>query len=431
MKKISDIIGVHMPTKKLWRGLKNASYLTIGHFFSMIISFLGFIFIARLLGPSDYGIYVTVGAFVGLFNIFTLGGLNKVILREGAKDLDQMGYYLEKTTGIKTLFTFSAISLCIISSFFMPYPFQEKLYIIVFSSILIFRSFHGFFGTVYQASEKMQYNSALAVLNNILFVTISITFLYMGFGLLSVIITSLFSHFFTLIINFKLTRRFLIFKFWNKIKWDKSLLKPALIFSILSFTFLLTTEIDLIMISWLSSPKDVGIYGVAYQITSAGAGVRNILAVAFFPIFVKTFYKNVVKWKNLLKYAFLLGFGLLLISTVGSLLSEQVITSIFGMEYSESSMILSVLIFYLAITFFTIPFTNTIQATHNESNILKVCWVGPCLNIGLNILFFRIFGLIGIAYSTLIVRSVTLSITVFIAWFAVKKHNELKKSYNT
>ena len=136
-------------------------------------------------------------------------------------------------------------------------------------------------------------------------------------------------------------------------------------------------------------------------------------------------YKNVIKWKKLMKYAFLLGLGLLLISAVGSLFSEQAITLLFGPKYSESGIILSVLIFYLAFTFFSLPFTNTIQATHNESNILKICWVGPCLNIGLNILFFKLFGLIGIAYSTLVVRSVTVPITVFIAWISVKKHNKL------
>jgi len=383
------------------------------------------------LGPVDYGIYVTVGAFVGLFGVLTFGGLRKVILREGSKDLNKMSDCLEKTIGIKTLFTFIAISACIIASFFTPYSLQERFYIIIFSFTLMHKAFHGLFGTVYQAAEKMQYNSVLTILNSILFVPISIAFLYMGFGLLTLFIISLFSHFLTLIINFKLTKRFLIFKFWNKIKWDKSLLKPALVFSILSYTYLLTTNIDLVMISWLSTPKDVGIYGVAFQITTTVVILRNILATAFFPMFVKTVHKNVIKWKKLMKYAFLLGLGLLLISAVGSLFSEQAITLLFGPEYSESGIILSVLIFYLAFTFFSLPFTNTIQATHNESIILKVCWVGPCLNIGLNILFFRIFGLIGIAYSTLIVRSVTLAITVFIAWFVVKKHNKLIKPYNT
>jgi len=425
VKKYSDIIKMLMPAKKIMRGLKNTSYLTIGYFLSTAIGLLGLVYIARLLGPSDYGIYVTVGAFVGLFDLITFNGINKVVLREGAKDLSKMRDYLERTTGIKNLLAFIAIVVCIIGSFFMPYSMQVRLYIIIFSTSLIHTTFNGFFGTVYQAVEKMQYNAILGILNGILFVSISIAFLYLGFGLLALFLIALFSKFFTVIINFKLTKRFLFYKFWNKIKWDKSILRPALIFSILSFTVLLTTKIDLVMISWLSSTKDVGIYGVAYQITDTGVGIRNILATAFFPIFVKTFHKNVVRWNQLLKYAFLLGFGLLAIATAGSLLSEQAIVLLFGGEYAKSGLILSVLIFYLAISFFAIPFTNALQATHNEGKYLKICWIGPCLNIGLNYLFFKIFGLIGIAYSTLVVTSVTIPITVLVTFITLKKQNRI------
>ena len=70
----------------------------------------------------------------------------------------------------------------------MLYPLQVKLYIIIFSLTLVYTSFFGFFGTVYQAAEKMRYNAALNILNRILFVSFAIAFLYMGFGILALII---------------------------------------------------------------------------------------------------------------------------------------------------------------------------------------------------------------------------------------------------
>jgi O-antigen/teichoic acid export membrane protein len=414
-----------LTSKKIFRGFKNASYLIIGYFLSVVINLIGFVYIARLLGPSDYGIYATVVAFVGLFSIVTFQGLKKVVLREGSKDLNQMSKYFEKTIGIKILFTFIAIIVCIVSSFFFPYSLQEKIYIILFSFTLFYDSFEGFFATVYQAAEKMQYNAALNILNRILIVSLAITFLYMGFGLFTLFIISLFSNFLTIIINFKLTKKFLIFKFWNKIKLDKTILKSALIFSILSFSVLLTTKIDLVMISVLGSSKDVGIYGVPYLITRTASTMRNLVATAFFPIFVKIFHKNIVRGKTLLKFSFLLGFGLLIIAIIGSFFSEQIIIFLFGLEYSESGYILSVLIFYLIISYFSIPFTITLQATHNENINLKICWIDPSLNIILNLLFFNIFGLIGIAYSTLVVAFTTAPIRVIITWRTLKKQNKI------
>ena len=426
IKKYFHIIEMLIPSKKIRRGLKNVSYLTIGQFISLIISFFGLIYIARLLGPSDYGIYVTVSAFVGMFVVITFEGINKVVLREGAKDLSKMRGFIEKTTAIKNIFTFSAIIVCIISSFFTPYSIQVKLYIVLFSFSLVYNSFNDFFMNVYKATEKMQYNSIIYISNRVLFVSLSIAFLYMGFGLLALFIIALISQFLTLLINFRLTKRFLVFKFWNKIKWDKYIIKPALVFSVLAFAYLLTGKIDLVMISLLGSSKDVGLYGVAHQMMITGLTMRGLLSTAFFPIFVKTYHKNAVKWSNLLKYAIIMGLCFLAIATIISLFSEQIITLMLGEKYLESGTLLGVLAFYLALAFFSFPFSNTLQATHNEIYLLKICWVAPFLNIGLNYLFFKTFGLIGIAYSTLVVGCVSLILYITMTWKALKVQNKLK-----
>ena len=61
--------------KDIVRGVKNASYLTIGDIIGRIIALISFVYITRMLGPYDYGIYATVGAFVGFFVLFSFGGV--------------------------------------------------------------------------------------------------------------------------------------------------------------------------------------------------------------------------------------------------------------------------------------------------------------------------------------------------------------------
>ena len=194
---------------------------------------------------------------------------------------------------------------------------------------------------------------------------------------------------------------------------------------ILSFSYLLTGRIDIIMISILGSSRDVGIYGVAFQIMAVGMTLRTLMAEAFFPIFVKTFSKHAVRLKMLLKFAIVMGLGLLIVAAIISFYSEQIIPLIFGGEYFESGTILSVLVFYIAIAFFVFPFTNILQATHNEIYLLKICWIAPSLNIGLNYLLFKEFGVIGIAYSTLIVGCVDIILYVIITRRALIIHNEI------
>lgn len=391
---------------KLFRGIKNTSYLAIGNVVSQLISFVGFIFIARLLGPDHYGVYVTVGAFVGLFQILLLGGLNKTIIREGSKDLPAMHISLEKTIGIRNALILISIAACIISSFFAPYPSQTKLFIWILSFRLANVGLYGFLGTIYQATEKMKYLAYLNILDRTLFVVLSITFLYLGYGLLAVFLVALFAHFFTLFISFRISRKLVKFKFFSKLRFDRNLLKSAFIFSLLSFLTVLTTRIDVLMISFLGTSEDVGIYGVAYKLAQEGIMLRNVTAMAFFPIFVKLFHDRKVKGIKLIKYSLFFFAVIFFLSFVASFFVQDIVRLVFGAEYNASGEILRVLIFFLAFSWATLPFTSAAQATHCEKYMLYAMVVMAAMNIPLNYIFFMRYGVIGIAYSTLVVYSI-------------------------
>lgn len=390
---------------KVLTGIKNASYLAVGNLIVQIITFIGFVYIARLLGPDNYGIYVTVGTFVGIFDILLLGGLNKTVLREGSKDLFSMYQYLERTIGVRRLSILVAIIACIVSSFFTPYQVQTKLYIIIFSAELAYTGMKGFLGTIYQATEKMQYISFFNIANKIVFVSLSIILLHYGFGLLMLFLIALFSNLSSVLISYKFSQKFVKFDFFSNIQFDKTLLKPAVIFSLITFIEFFTTKVDLLMISFLGTSKDVGIYGVAYKFAQEGMMLRNVIATAFFPIFVKQLQKKRMRGSKLVKYSLVFLLAILILSLIASLFVKQIIALLCGIEYRFSGNILEVLIFYLAFAWSTLPFTTAAQATHNEKYMLMVSSIMAVLNIVLNYLFFLKYGLIGIAYSTLTVFS--------------------------
>ncbi len=65
--------------------------------------------------------------------------------------------------------------------------------------------------------------------------------------------------------------------------------------------------------------------------------------------------------------------------------------------------------------------TVSLQATHNEKRVLIIAFVGPMLNIPLNIIFFNKFGLIGIAYSTLVCSIVGAVLVPLLTFTTLKK----------
>lgn len=392
-------------TFQLRRGIKNASHLALGNIVTQAIGLIGFTYIARVLGPNDYGIYITVGAFVGMFDVLLLNGVNKVVIREGSRDISAMHQTLEKTIALRHLLSVLAITVCIACSFLTPYAFQTRLYIMLFSLQLAHTGLAGFLATIYQATEQMQYIAILSIIKSALYVAVSVLLLSCGFGLPALFLTVLGADLVMILATYKHSRRLIRFSFVARLQFDWRLLKPALVFSLLGFMAFLLTKIDLLMISFLGNAESVGVYGVAYKICQQGERLRNVCAVAFFPIFVKHLHRETIKSAVLTRYSlFFLG-GILALTAIASLLAEDVVTAMFGARYAASGNILSILIFYLGFSWASLPFTIALQATHNEKHLIAPSLLMGGLNVVLNYVFFSAYGLVGIAYATLVVMA--------------------------
>jgi len=386
--------------------LKNFSYLTAGTIIAQIIAFIGFIYIARYLGPELYGIYVTVGAFAGMFHLLTFTGLRKVILRACSKNEERAGEILNKTIGLQSFFIFLAIIAMLISSLFTGYETRTILFIAIFSLNIFSVNLQGYFSQIYLYSEKMEYLGLFDILKKGLFVGLAILFLSLGYGLFSIVILSVATSMFTLLLFMYNSRRFVQFNLFSDLHIDKKIIKPSIVFSGIDIVGRLHSRVDLVMISFLGSPIEVAIYGVAYNLARESEIIKNKLASAFFPIAVKTLNEKSLRKKTIIKYSFFLTVGMFCLAILGYFLAEPAVTLLFGAEYSESGSILKILIFYVVAWFSILPFTEAIQATGNEKILLVAKGIMAGINIPLNILLYLQFGLIGIAYSTLIVYTV-------------------------
>ena len=101
--------------------------------------------------------------------------------------------------------------------------------------------------------------------------------------------------------------------------------------------------------------------------------------------------------------------------------SDKVIVNLIGVEFRESYIILNVLIFYLIFNYSVVPFGVFLQATGNERSVLNAVLVKAPLNIVGNLIFYKYYGIIGIAYSTILNEFVSLLIQM--------KYSHIELSY--
>ena len=94
---------------------------------------------------------------------------------------------------------------------------------------------------------------------------------------------------------------------------------------------------------------------------------------------------------------------------------------LFKEDFRLSGQILKALVFYLPFAFFILPFSTSLQATHNEKLLIPIYGMSALMNIPLNLVLYHRFGLVGIAYSTIIVYFLQSVVLMFVATKFLKR----------
>ncbi len=181
-----------------------------------------------------------------------------------------------------------------------------------------------------------------------------------------------------------------------------TLLKSGIIFSLINFFGFLYSKVDIVMASMFLTSKDVGLYSVGYRLIRIGTMVWSMVSLAFFPIIVKKFKKGPLPAKSLFQISFLIFIVVFPVCLMISIFSKQIILFLFGDKYLGADKILQVLVWVIPIANPTWPFVWAMKANYHEKKILYVAPLRSASNIILNYVLLKKFGIIGIAYSTII-----------------------------
>lgn len=353
------------------------------------------------MGAEKYGIYQTVVAYVGLFGFLTLRGLNKVLVRECAKDLSKAKEILEDTIGLRNFFSFLATFISIIIVLFVDYDKGTKFYIIIFSFSLIINGFRSSLNTIYQSFENMKFIAAFSAIRQLLIVPLAIFFLKQGYGVLSVLLVNLTVNTILLFFNIYYSRKFIVFNLFSRIKFIKYYFNAGFNFSLQEFFSFLSGRLDIIMLSLFTTPAKVGVYALAYRIVEQTIVIRRPISISLYPHYIKLTTKKKMTLRKLFYHNFIILLLSIFIVLFTIIFSKLIIINQLGPQFQESYKILIILIFYIIFNYNIIPYGLFLQATNNENFILKILVLKAVLNIILNLIFYTIWGLIGIAISTL------------------------------
>ena len=136
--------------------------------------------------------------------------------------------------------------------------------------------------------------------------SLAILLLLNGYGVLSVIILQLAVQLIVLLINFFHSRKIVKFNVFSKINFNWQYIKSGINFSFLGLLNTLSGKIDIIMLSLLTTPQNVGIYALAYNIVNKGLIIRRPISTSLFPYYTKKFKETRIEIKNIFKHSLII-----------------------------------------------------------------------------------------------------------------------------
>lgn len=382
----------------------NTGWLLLGRIFSLGISFLIGVYIARYLGPAHYGLFSYVISFVGLFAFLTSFGIDGIVNREIIKNPDNTNEITGTAFYIKIIGSLLAIfSVFVVSFFTVKDPFTLLL-ICLFSFSFIPQAFNVI--EIYFKSQVLAKKIATAqILASIISTLLKILCIVLGKGIFWLVIIFVIEAFIYASISI-----FLFTKIGNHLKkWKfnfsraKLILKDSwpLMFAIIAVGVYM--KIDQVMIKNILGNEQAGIYAVAVKLSELWYFVPTLICASVFPALTKAMNISKDFFENRIKKLYFLMFWLsFFIALVTTFFAHWIIKIIFGIPYLGATGTVQIYVW----AGISVSLGIVIGQYWLVNNFTKIYFyttlMGAIVNIAINIILIPRMGINGAAIATLI-----------------------------
>ncbi len=382
--------------------IKNLFSLTSAEIISKIISVFTTAYLARILLPEGYGILGFATAFVSYFALFANFGFDIYGTREIAKDETKITYFVNQIFSIKIILSIIGYLVLFIVTILVKQNYLTKMVILVVGVNLFVNVFT--LDWVFLGVEKMWLVGIKKVLTNLLTLIGLLIFVKSqnNIVLAAVILisSSLINSAWLVGVYEKLNSKIklkLDFKNW------KLLLKESFPLVASSFMIAIYYNLDMVMLGYMKSNADVGIYNAAYKILLVGIIPFGLILNSFFPSLSKIGLERSSEFEKVFsQYSILMLSVGVLITLVVFFNAGEIIKIIFGNDFSNAKGPLLILSLNIMVICVNIIFGNPLIAWGKQKQYSYAIALGAVTNIILNILLIPGYSYFGAAFATLI-----------------------------
>jgi len=385
---------------------KNTSWLFGEKILRMVVGLFVGIWVARYLGPEQFGLFSYAQSFVGLFTAIATLGLDGIVVRELVKDESRRDELIGTAFWLKLIGAFGVLVILAIAVNFTSNDHYTNMLVFIIASATIFQSFN-VIDFYFQSKVMSKYVVYANVISLLISSIVKVTLILNEAPLIAFAWVVLFD-------SFVLSCGFIYFYIKNNSTFNiqnskfsittaVALLKDSWPLILSSFVTMIYMKIDHVMIMEMLDAEAVGQYAAAVRLTEAWYFIPAILANSLYPSIIAAKNRSEIEYKMKLQKFYSLMIAISLpISLILAYFSDFIILNLFGDTYMDAIEIFRVHIFASVFVFVFVASGKWILA----ENFTKLAFYrnlsASIINIILNLYFIPIFGAIGAAYATII-----------------------------
>lgn len=401
-------------------GLKKYSANTCWLFFERILAsvilLIVSVYVARYLGPGNYGLLNYAISFVALFSAFATLGLDGIVVRNLVQDSEKRDELLGTAFALKAIGAFLLLGILAVIAGLTKNDTLTNLLIFIIAFATVFQSFT-VIAFYFQSKVLSKYTVSARLAALFFSATAKFLLIYLGAGILYfaavILIESIILAVGLIAVYAK--QKLNIFKWKIRLSLAKSLLADSWPLILSGVAISIYMRIDQVMIKWFINPDAVGNYAVAVKLSEAWYFIPMVITTSVFPAIINAKKNNeklyLVRLQRLYCLMTWLAIGIALPITF---LAHDIIRLLFGVQYVDAAGVLRIYIWSGVFSFLGVASGKYLIAENYTKISFLIRLIGMVINIFLNVIMIPMYGTNGAAYATLISYAVATFFIIFI-----------------
>lgn len=394
---------IHRPN--LQKILINTGWLFGDKILRMGMGLLVGVWVARYLGPEQFGLLNYAVAFVALFTSVATLGLNGIVVRDLVQDPSMAETTMGTAFMLSVLGGLSAFGLSLLAiSYARPNDDLAKFIVVLLSLLMVLKATDV---VRYWFESQVQSKYVVSIENGVflVFSTVKIGLILASASLIAFVWAILAE---ALIVAVGLMGMYAwrggkLSAWRSRFTRAKTLLKDSWPLILSGLSIMVYMRIDQVMLGQMLGDESVGIYSAAVRISEVWYFIPMAIVASVFPSIIEAKKKSeALYYERLQKLLNVMVMLALAVAIPMTFLSDWVVTLLFGTAYHQAGSVLAVHIWAGIFVFLGVASGTWFLIEGLQRYSFYRILSGAVVNVGLNLILIPKFGVIGAAWATVV-----------------------------